>query len=154
MYLRFATFRIDPDAHRPQGVFLRAYALLGSNELQAEERRRLREALTYFENDLTVPCVGERRAVFWFKAECARCTHHAWGLANALKASGVPVLPVRTVKPGLVVYEDACQVAAIPFRDTFRSRTHPPRRRAGRGRRGRCAAGREPAPRRALMVFA
>ena len=134
MYLRFATFRIDPDAHRPQGVFLRAYALLRSDELQLEERRRLREALTYFENDLDVPSLLERRAVFWFKAECTRCTHHAWGLANALKASGVPVLPVRTVKPGLVVYEDACQIAAVPFRDTFRSRARPPRRSSRRMR--------------------
>ena len=128
MYLRFATFRIDPDAHRPQGVFQRAYALLAADELHLEERRRLLRALRYFEHDLPLPYLWEQRAVFWFKAECARCTHHAWDLANALKASGVPVMPVRTLKPGLVVYEDACQIAAIPFRDTFRSRSHPPRR--------------------------
>lgn len=134
MYLRFATFRIDPDACRPQGVFVRTYALLATDALRAEERRRLREALAYFEHDLAVPTVWESRAVFWFKAECARCTHQAWALVNALKAVGVPVVPVRTKKPGLVVYEDDCQVAAVPYRDTFRARcrSRPPQR--GRGR--------------------
>ena len=142
MYLRFATFRIDPDAHRPQGIFLRAYVLLASDGLYTRERRRLRESLTYFEHDLDVPRVWERRAVFWFKAECALCTHHAWALVNALKASGVPVQPVRTTNPGLVIYEDGCQIAAIPYRDTFRSRSHPPcrARRRTRGRKRSCLA--------------
>ena len=121
MYLRFATFRTDPDALRPQGVFQRTYALLDGGELHPEEVRILRAALGYFEHDMAVPRVHQPRAVFWFKAECAMCTHHGWLLANALKASGVPVVPLRTVKPGLVVYEDDCQIAAVPYRDTFRS---------------------------------
>jgi len=32
----------------------------------------------------------------------------------------VPTFVVRTKRPGFVVYQDDIQVAAVPFRDTFR----------------------------------
>ncbi len=123
MYLRFATHRIDPNAQQPQGVFQRAYALLEGDELHGEDARGLRVALEYFESDMAVPWIRQPRAVFWFKAECALCTHHAWVLATFLNLSGVPVHPVRTLKPGHIVYEDDCQIAAVPYRDTFERRS-------------------------------
>lgn len=130
MYLRFATFRIDPDAQREQGIFQASYDLIQGGELHPAEIERLHSALAYFNEDLDVPDVEEPRAVFWFKCACRGCTRHGWLLADALEAAGLHVVPVLTRKPGLVVYEDGCQVAAIPYRDTFVARRLPaPRRR-------------------------
>jgi hypothetical protein len=38
MYLRFVTTRIDEDSHKPQGVFVAAYSLLDSGDLNPDER--------------------------------------------------------------------------------------------------------------------
>jgi hypothetical protein len=36
-----------------------------------------------------------------------------------LRRNGVFTFRVRTARPGFILYEDAVQVAAVPFRDTF-----------------------------------
>ena len=134
MYLRFATFRIDPDAQREQGIFQASYDLIDGGDLHPAESTSLKGALEYFERDLAVPSVYEPRAVFWFKCQCRTCTRHGWLLARALEMAGLHVVPVLTRKPGLVVYEDGCQIAADPFRDTFEARRLPtPVCRAGSG---------------------
>ena len=137
MYLRFATFRIDPHARQEQGIFQASYDLIDGGELHPTEIHRLRVALRYFVLDLEVPEDVDPSAVFWFKCSCRACTRHGWLLANALEATGLHVVPILTRKPGLIVYEDKCQVAAVPFRDTFVARRLPTprRRRPGPSRR-------------------
>ena len=41
-----------------------------------------------------------------------------WHLVADGKLHGFLVSQIRSCKPGYVVYEDALQIAAIPFRDT------------------------------------
>ena len=55
MYLRFVTTRIDEDSHKPQGVFVAAYALMDSGELPPDERKRVREILDWFKENLPTP---------------------------------------------------------------------------------------------------
>jgi hypothetical protein len=43
-----------------------------------------------------------------------------WKLAEAVKKLGIAAAIIKTRRPGYVLYEDDYQVAAIPFRDTFR----------------------------------
>jgi hypothetical protein len=40
--------------------------------------------------------------------------------AGLLDGAGVPVLELRTTRPGYILYEDDFQVVALPFRDTPR----------------------------------
>jgi hypothetical protein len=39
-------------------------------------------------------------------------------MAALLERCGIPTEMLRTWRPGYVVYEDAYQVVAVPFRDT------------------------------------
>jgi hypothetical protein len=55
MYLRFVTTRIDEDSHKPQGVFVAAYSLLDSGDLNPDERKRVREILIWFQKYLPTP---------------------------------------------------------------------------------------------------
>ncbi len=41
-------------------------------------------------------------------------------LVGLLEHKGIPVTELRTDKPGYILYEDECQVVAMPFeRETF-----------------------------------
>ena len=78
--------------------------------------------LLWFERNLSLPDRSKlhRRAIFWFKAHAAKVVRRAWDLALALNEHGPPAEIFKTRRPGYIVYEDDQQIAAIPFRDTFR----------------------------------
>jgi hypothetical protein len=54
----------------------------------------------------------------WFKDTAVAHIAKMHRLARILEAHGLPVEELRTERPGYVVYEDAFQVAAEPFRET------------------------------------
>ena len=62
----------------------------------------------------------DTRAIFWFKADAGEVASRVWELAKIVTRRGVGAEIVKTSRPGYIVYEDNLQVAAIPFRDTFR----------------------------------
>jgi hypothetical protein len=116
MFMRFVVTQIDEDSRQPQGVFSAAYALLESGRLDADEARRLREELSWFEENLPAPsehfCAW--RAVFWFKAGAREQVCQAWGLACLLRLHGLHVEVYKCRRLANLVYEDAGQVAAYP----------------------------------------
>jgi len=57
--------------------------------------------------------------IFWFKPEALSLEKRLRSLANSLVACGHGVEVIRTRKPGIILYEDEYQVAAVPFRDTL-----------------------------------
>lgn len=70
MFLRFTITQIDEDSHKPQGVFVAAYGLLDSGDLDSVEWKRLRELLDWFNEHLPHPpdSFYASRAIFWFKS--------------------------------------------------------------------------------------
>jgi hypothetical protein len=55
--------------------------------------------------------------VSWFRSEAAEHLAHAEAIAGIVAAHGMTVQVLRTAHPGYVVYQDAHQGVAIPFRD-------------------------------------
>jgi hypothetical protein len=121
MFLRFITTERDDDSHQSQGVFQFAYQLLDEGTLLAEESRRLKSVLVWFERHLPKPDESQldSRAIFWFKSDAGESTRRVWELAEFVRRYGLALEVVKTDRPGYLVYEDNVQVAAIPFRDTF-----------------------------------
>jgi hypothetical protein len=60
-------------------------------------------------------------AIHWFKDEADDYVRRMREYAYLLDAHGIQVRRIVTDKPGYVLYEDPCQVAAVPFRDTFKN---------------------------------
>ena len=122
MLVRFIIQRRDMHSLQRMGVFQVAYELVHSDEISMEWLCHLELSLWWFERHLTIPERSklDRRAVFWFKTDAQECIRQVWRLTRWLRLCAVHVEIVRTVRPGYVVYQDDFQVAAIPFRDTFR----------------------------------
>jgi hypothetical protein len=122
MLVRFIIQRRDMHSHQRMGVFQVAYELVDSDKISVEWSCHLELSLWWFERHLTIPARSklDRRAIFWFKTDAQECIRQVWRLTRWLRVCEVNVEIVRTVRPGYVVYQDDFQVAAIPFRDTFR----------------------------------
>jgi hypothetical protein len=116
-FLRFVATQHNPYG-QPAGLFSVAFALLKSGRLLPEEKTALRQEMVWFEKNLPVPRPDYITSshVFWYKAETHECLQRMWGLANVLKAHGYLVDVQRCQWPGHVVYEDAFQVIATPFK--------------------------------------
>jgi hypothetical protein len=126
MYLRIVTTQKDPDSHQNTGVFQRAYDLYDlceSGGLDLEEVSELKASLLWFELNLPTPDRSKlhTRAIFWFKPDAGAVICRVWKLAEAVKHQGIAATIIKTSRPGYILYEDDYQVAAIPFRDTFRA---------------------------------
>jgi len=86
--------------------------------------------LKWFEKNLLVPKVlaggsyhKRPGAISWFKDSAAEHIDRMRQMAQILESHGVAVTQSATTRPGKVEYEDAYQIAAEPFRDTFTSGT-------------------------------
>jgi hypothetical protein len=126
MFVRFVVAARDEDSHRRCGVFQAADRLRQQELLTEAERARLQALWRWFERHLPVPRRLSRsrrphargRAICWLKATAAEHVGKVRELAAVLQRHGVATAMLRTGRPGYVVYEDAYQVAAVPFRDT------------------------------------
>jgi len=120
MYLRLVVPSRDEDSHRDAGVFRATYGHIDAGDLPAAQRAWLEGVLDWFGRNLPIPELTEPRAVFWFRGEENPCVAHVWELAALLRDVGEQPRLLKTKRPGYLVYEDRFQVAAIPFRGTFR----------------------------------
>ena len=126
--VRFVIAELDPDSRQPTGVFQAAYRLRRSSSIPPQTRQDLKEHIEWFKLHLPEPerfvltrSKGFYRrkpvAVSWFKAEATEFIARAETLGRIVEAHGFPVQRLTTTHPGYVVYEDAYQVVALPFRD-------------------------------------
>jgi hypothetical protein len=103
--------------------------------LPKAEIDRLDRLVDWFNDYLRVPSRltllrhghARRKAICWFKRSAARYIARAKEIAAILHKNHITTELWLTHKPGYIVYEDANQVAAVPFRDTMVAR---PSRRA------------------------
>ena len=116
MYLRFVVTRIDEDSHRPQGVFVAAYELLESGDLNSDEWLHLRSLLDAFNKSLPHPPNNFQtgRAIFWFKSGARENIRNIWDLVRLLRAHGYHVELHKCRHLANICYEDKLQVAAFP----------------------------------------
>ena len=116
MYLRFTTTAIDEDSHKPRGLFIAAYLLLDSGELDVEEWRNLRGILNWFNANLPPPPkkFTASRAIFWFRSDAQECIDKIWEMVNLLKTHNHPVTVYKCRRLANVSYSDKLQVAAYP----------------------------------------
>jgi hypothetical protein len=124
MFVRLVTSEQDAHSRQRQGVFQFAYALDRSGVLTDVESRRLASILDWFETNLPLPRESgiAPKAIFWFKPGAETMVLRLWRLAEFVREHGAGANLLRTTRPGYIRYEDEIQVAAVPFRDTFRMR--------------------------------
>ena len=116
MFIRFVVAKIHRDSHRPQGVFIAAYNLLESGDLDNEQYNQLRELIKWFEETLPVPDhpYVKGRAIFWYRSSAVKFVRKTWELINLLQSYGIAV-EIQTCRHfDNAIYRDAYQVAAYP----------------------------------------
>lgn len=137
-YVRFETSDRDRATGTLVGVFQAAYRLRDADALEPELVSWLEEETAWFNAHLPKPgrfsfrsgYRQSRSALCWFKDDAREHLRHACALVAFLEEHGVRVRRRESSRPGYVVYEDAFQVAVVPF--------HAARRSApGLGRPGR-----------------
>jgi len=125
MYLRFAAHGArDRVTHQPRGLFQAGYRALHEATLPADELARLQATLTWFERRLACPKRfarsrkpgAESKALSWFKPTAREHIAQARELVELLRRAEVEIVMSTTRTPGYIVYEDAHQVVAEPFR--------------------------------------
>jgi hypothetical protein len=66
------------------------------------------------------PDLNEPMAILWFKDTATEHISRMRALCALLEHKDIAVDVIQTEKPGDIIYEDALQVAAIPYvRETF-----------------------------------
>ncbi len=126
MFVRFVISDVDRDSGRRQGLFQRAYALRQSHELSSDQHEQLDQALTWIDAHLKIPdrfTRGRRKgesglAISWFKDSADDHIRQMRIVCRILDEHGIPTEMITSNRPGYVVFEDQCQIAAVPFSDT------------------------------------
>jgi hypothetical protein len=122
-YIRFQTSVLCSRTQRPLGVF-RAAGEIADRELVDEHLgETLEDILHWFNRNLRVPRITREHAecLFWFRADQQQVVSRLWDLVAILAEHHVHVRKIRTNDPGLIVYRDEFQVAAMPSRRVTKS---------------------------------
>jgi hypothetical protein len=126
MFIRFVIHHIDSDSGRRQGLFQALADLEHSGELLPHEQMEYERINLWFRRNLKRPRSFSRStkphakkvAISWFKSEATEYIANMHVFAQILREHGIEVDELRSERPGYIVYEDAFQVAAEPFKDT------------------------------------
>ena len=125
-YVRFVTEVIDDDSGHRRGIFQAVSDALADIETPQAHCEVLRSTYDWFNANLAPPerfarskrTTAAPQAISWFKHDAAEHIAHMRSFCNVLEECGVPTRMITTGRPGYIVYEDAHQVVAVPFRTT------------------------------------
>jgi hypothetical protein len=128
VYVRFVVDEIDPDSGVELGIFQATYRLADAGQLDPCGEAWWQDIRRWFNRRLERPdrFARSRRAgandcaICWFRASATRHVARAHELVVLLAEHHVPSRMLRTRRPGYVVYEDAFQIVAEPFRPELR----------------------------------
>jgi hypothetical protein len=126
MFVRFVIPAVDGDSGRRQGLFQKAYALRRSHDLPPKFHEELDQALMWLDSRVKIPdrfTRGKRKgepglAISWFKDSAGDHIRQMRVVCRILNERGIATEMITSNRPGYVVFEDECQVAAVPFSDT------------------------------------
>jgi hypothetical protein len=125
MFMRFALPFTDHRSNSATGIFQGVYQLYDEGRFAEGDADWLWEEMDWFNRYLPAPRIApDRRAVFWFRRDAGEALTRIWAFVHLTERTGVPVSIYRTRRPGVVVYSDEYQIAAVPWRDTFAERAH------------------------------
>jgi len=123
--LRFITSARHPPYGHRTGIFAAAYELTRQPDSQYADELSI--LLQWFADNLPAPDkltrsrhprAGET-AISWIKDTAFEHIEKIRELTSLLEMNGVRCEMISTDRPGYVVYEDAFQIAALPFSDTM-----------------------------------
>jgi hypothetical protein len=119
MYVRF-TIPSDPERQpygTATGIFRAAGRLVDAYRFNIWQDAVLEEDFAWFNANLPRPTeLRSGRAVCWFRPEAGEAISRVWRMAQLIERAGVPVRVLRERDPGLIVYRDDFQVAAVAWR--------------------------------------
>jgi hypothetical protein len=127
-FIRFAVAARNEHSDQQQGVFQALYTLKRAGALLPHEEDWFKEITRWFDENLERPSRlawssrpnAPERAITWLKLSATEHVSRMRELVALLEHKDIAVEEFRTDKPGYIVYEDAHQVAAIPFtNETF-----------------------------------
>ena len=125
-YNRFVVSKKDSDSQKRGGLFHAISDLVNSGALAEHEHVVADELGVWFTQNLPVPRRfaksraprAKNVAISWFKDSAVEHIRKMHEVVQILAAHGIPVDVITTDRPGYVVYEDAHQITAEPFRDS------------------------------------
>jgi hypothetical protein len=124
MFMRFVLPFTHWRSSRATGIF-HVYQMHDEGRFDDGDAAWLWEEMHWFNRYLPAPRVApDPRAVFWFRRDAGEALTRIWRFVRIAERAGVPVTVYRTRRPGIVVYSDDYQIAAVPWRDTFADRAH------------------------------
>jgi hypothetical protein len=126
MFVRFVVLERDEHSCCAQGVFQALYGLRDRGALLDYEVAWFGDTAAWFDGHLGAPtrlsrssrAHARRNAICWFRHTARYHIAKMWNLTALLEHHGVATRLLAARRPGYVVYEDAHQVAAVPFRDS------------------------------------
>jgi len=129
VFIRFAVRRRDRDSGVEAGALQAAYALRDDPDVANGDREALGDVLRWFEKHLDTPERFNRtrskgydrrqtRGIAWFKDSASEHLAQMYALKVLLERYGHFVDVLQESHIGYVVWEDAHQAIAEPFKDT------------------------------------
>ena len=125
-YYRFEMLTQDPETGLPDGLFVRAYALVRGGELPGHYHDLLYDLIDWFRKNLDRPTRfnsstskgADRRVtkgLSWYKDTSHQHIAKMREISAILVELGYSVNERATSRPGYVVYENEIQIVAEPF---------------------------------------
>ncbi|MCA8899856.1 MAG: hypothetical protein KDA53_01250 [Hyphomonas sp.] len=117
-YIRFESLEPCDGTACRLGIFQIAYRVRDAHATLLHDANELARLLRWFEDRMTAPDALEaqqnRRAICWFRDTAHEPIRHAWSMTPCLEPYGYRIGLRTSMSPGLIVYADGWQVAAIP----------------------------------------
>jgi len=115
-FIRFQTDLCSPRNGSRLGLFHATCKLQESCSLPDYADELLEESLKWFNRNLQVPRLpsSQGRSLFWFRTDAEELLDKIWQLVALMNEEGLFVHHRTTSRPGMIVYFDDYQIAAIP----------------------------------------
>src|SRR5262249_40608909 len=117
-YIRFETDLPLGRNRARLGLFRAAMVLKHRFDLPDYTQELLHESLDWFNQNLKVPHFSSQngRCIFWFRTDAERLLGQIRPLVALFNEEGLFVHKRTTSRPGMIMYSDRFQIAAIPER--------------------------------------
>jgi len=117
---------MDKRSGRRKGIFAGMGILKNREGLHPEDFKRYRALAEWFNENLEMPVSFSRsskphakpKAISWFKDSATEYIARTRELAAIFDKYDIPVIMLKSARPGYIVYESDNQVVAEPYSDT------------------------------------
>ena len=118
MYIRFQGKRNNDSSSSKLGIFQLAYELRDNEDTPKYAHDEIQNILSWLDDNMEAPEILDdgkhHRAILWFKAEAKKQIDKIRAMKAILEEFGYHIDQITTKEPGLIIYEDDCQIVAKP----------------------------------------